>query len=406
MHDLPMPAPSSCTGSESHLVCVGASVRALACSAARAGWHVHAADLFGDRDLLSGVASFIRTAAPYPDSLVETALRFPDAPWCYTGALENHPDVVDRIAATRRLAGNPGSAIRMVRDHATLGPAVRRAGLAYPDTFTTARGLPVDGSFLRKPRASAGGRGIAPWYGNEDVTTDTGHLWQRRVDGAAWAVTFVCGRRHARIWGLSRQLVGCRWCHAGPFAYAGSISVRDAAVSHGVWTLCERLGAMLVAEFGLVGLVGVDIIIDRAEGVHVIEVNPRPTASMELVDRARGVSHAAAHLAACGVGSSAGEPDPVARPDTWGKAVLFASHDVVVDAHVDVRLATAAARWSRKDGWPAIADVPCLGARIAARRPLLTLFARGDTESSVHRTLRARATILTGAFSAGEAASL
>jgi predicted ATP-grasp superfamily ATP-dependent carboligase len=82
--------------------------------------------------------------------------------------------------------------------------------------------------------------------------------------------------------------------------------------------------------------------------------------------------------------------------------VLFAAHDVVVGARVDAELGRAHDRWSRADGWPAVADVPCTGTRIDARRPLVTLFARGDTGPSVRRTLRRRAAALTKIFSPGE----
>jgi predicted ATP-grasp superfamily ATP-dependent carboligase len=220
-------------------------------------------------------------------------------------------------------------------------------------------------------------------------------------------VALLCERHGARPWGFSRQLVGCRWCHAGAFAYCGSIAVPDGEVPAPVRDAGDRLGAMLVTTFGIVGLCGVDLVVDRGGHVHVIEVNPRPTASMELVDRARGVSHAAAHLAACALAAtvhvpSASVPSANVSAGTWGKAVLFAAHDVVVGARVDAELGRAHDRWSRADGWPAVADVPCTGTRIDARRPLVTLFARGDTGPSVRRTLRRRAAALTKIFSTGE----
>jgi predicted ATP-grasp superfamily ATP-dependent carboligase len=408
MPDLPTPQAVAGPGAGPHLVCVGASVRALACAATRAGWRVHAADLFGDRDLLAEVTTYTSAAAmPYPHGLADAAARFPVGPWCYTGALENHPELIDRIAAARPLAGNPGSVVRRVRDPMLLGPAVCEAGLGFPDTFASPAGLPADGSFLRKPRASAGGRDIAPWHGGTPEQPERDHVWQRRVDGDSWAVALLCERHGARPWGFSRQLVGCRWCHAGAFAYCGSIAVPDGEVPAPVRDAGDRLGAMLVTTFGIVGLCGVDLVVDRGGHVHVIEVNPRPTASMELVDRARGVSHAAAHLAACALAAtvhvpSASVPSANVSAGTWGKAVLFAAHDVVVGARVDAELGRAHDRWSRADGWPAVADVPCTGTRIDARRPLVTLFARGDTGPSVRRTLRRRAAALTKIFSPGE----
>ncbi len=50
----------------------------------------------------------------------------------YTGGLENHPDLVDRIRATRPLLGNPGSVLAEVRDPFQVGEVYRRAGISCP----------------------------------------------------------------------------------------------------------------------------------------------------------------------------------------------------------------------------------------------------------------------------------
>ena len=72
------------------LIIVGASARAFAQSARRAGLAVHAADLFADSDLCAVAASVARVPAErYPDGLLDLVAPFPAGPWCYTGALEN-----------------------------------------------------------------------------------------------------------------------------------------------------------------------------------------------------------------------------------------------------------------------------------------------------------------------------
>ncbi len=54
----------------------------------------------------------------------------------------------------------------------------------------------------------------------------------------------------------------------------------------------------LTQEFGLRGVNGIDLVIPDDLGVHLIEVNPRYTASMELVERAYGLNIFALHLEA------------------------------------------------------------------------------------------------------------
>lgn len=375
------------------LVVVGASVRAVACSAARAGWTVHAADLFADADLRAVADAAVRVTGGgphgYPRGLADAAARFPPAPWCYTGALENHPDLLAALAAARPLAGNGAAAVRAVRDHLRLAAALHEAGLAFPPTVTAPRGLPTDGSFLVKPCRSAGGRGIRPWRGGP---APGDHVWQRRVSGRSWSLAFLCANGRGRLWSVSRQLVGVPWCHARPFAYCGSIAVQPAALPARLRRDARRLGEMLADRFGLVGLVGADVVIDAAGRMHVVEINPRPTASMELGERTHGRSLAADHLAACGLTSSAAAAPagPTGDRDTWTKAVLFAPTPLRFTAARGRRLAARAAGWTAADGWSALADIPASDARLPAGTPVVTLFARGATAAACRGRLRRR----------------
>ena len=83
------------------LLILGASARAAAASAVRAGLAPRAIDLFADADLRA-----ICSAAQvddYPEGLFAAAIEAPAAPWMYTGGLENYPRLVDDLAARRPL---------------------------------------------------------------------------------------------------------------------------------------------------------------------------------------------------------------------------------------------------------------------------------------------------------------
>ena len=111
----------------------------------------------------------------------------------------------------------------------------------------------------------------------------------------------------------------------------------------------------LAAAFALRGLFGVDFVWD-GERAWTIEVNPRPTASLEAIEAAYGVGVFGAHLRAC-----AGELPQVEaeRAGAAGKAVLFATEDVVIGDSV---------RWLERG----VRDVPHPGERIAAGHPICT----------------------------------
>ena len=370
------------------LVVAGASVRAFAVSAARDGWSVHAADLFGDHDLRA-LARDVATISPYPAGLPAAIAGWPSAPLVYTGALENHPDLLAALAKPRPLAGCPAAGVRRVRDPDVLGPIVRDAGLEFPETRRDPPGLAADGSWLVKPLASAGGRGIRRWQGGEEREPAlAGVIWQRLVAGRSWSAGYLLAGGTARLLALSRQLVGRRWCRAGPFTYCGSLAIDPAKVVEPVGEQLRRLGDVLGGEFGLTGLVGVDLVIDPQRQVHLIEVNPRPTASLELVERATGLSLAAAHLAAFDFAPPPGEPRP--WRGTWAKAVLFAGRPLVCDKAVVATLLAERPGRAEPDDWPAVADIPMNGQTIPAGGPVCTVFATGETPPVALQRLRRR----------------
>ncbi len=383
MHDAPTP-----------LVVIGAAARAFTVSAARAGCRVYAADLFADLDLQAAAAATacVRDfAGGYPTGLVAAVRSFPEAAFCYVGALENHPAVIDAIARHRRLLGSPTAALAAVRDPWSLQRLVRNAGLASPECRADPAGLPRDGSFLAKPLAGAGGRGIVSWNTAARMPVHES-VWQQRILGAAWSASYIVSAADGRLIGASRQLSGLPWCQARPFAYCGSIDEPLDGVPTAVHRQFAALGPALAA-CGLRGAVGVDAIVDASDAVWVVEVNPRPCASMELIERATGLSLAAAHLAACGC-DGVEPPGHPATPLRWAKAVLYAPREFVVDS-AWLALVTAWQRdWSADTGQPSIADIPTPHRTVPAGGPVCTLFAAAPTPAAALDQLRERAAAL------------
>ncbi|MBM4010844.1 MAG: ATP-grasp domain-containing protein [Planctomycetes bacterium] len=376
------PAISTC-------VVVGASARSFAESAARAGWSVHAADLFGDRDLGAAATAAVRVGdGGYPRDLPAVVAGFPAGPCAYTGAVENHPEVIAALAEARPLAGCGAAAVRAVRDPIRLAEVVREAGLWFPETHGSPSGLPGDGTFLVKPLASAGGRGIRPWLGDAVQAARPGLCWQRRVRGAEWSVAFVADGRAATLVAAGRPATCRPACGARRFAYSGSLGVPLTQLTDALRAPLDLAGRRITAAFGLVGCFGIDAIVDRRGRIHVLEVNPRPTSSLELVERASGWSAAAGHLAACGWGRAA-EPPPAASDVVWGKAIVRMPRGASAP-HGDGILA-AAEPWTAADGLPAVADIPAAGVVPAVGGPLVTVFACGRTLPQVESLLRQRA---------------
>lgn len=390
------PVPKRC-------VVVGASVRAFVQSLARVGWLAHAADLFCDVDLVETALEVVRLGeagiASYPDGIPGVVSSFPEAACVYTGALENHPDVIAEIAAARPLAGCSADSIRRVRDPTLLATVVRDAGSRFPETHATPTGLPTDGSFLVKPRRSAGGRGVRHWRGGRLDRAGRDVVWQRLVHGDCRSASYVARRDGTHLIGSSLPLAGADWSGGRPFAYCGSVDAPLDGLPDGLRATFERLGTAVAAAFELKGLFGIDAIVDAAGDVHVLEVNPRPTASMELIERATGWPVAAAHLAACGCGAA--PPDGVAATEIWAKAVVLTPDPVSSASSLAEAIATFGAGWSAADGMAAVADIPPADEPPAPGTPLVTVFARAETHARAVATLRQRVIDLRRAAAAG-----
>jgi len=370
---------------------VGASTRSAAASAARGGFQPLAADLFADADLRR-IATATRIA-PYPEGLVDWMRIIEPPAWMYTGALENYPELVDQMAWIAPLWGNPGDVLVRIRSPWELAGVLKRAGLLFPETRETAEGLPLDNSWLVKSYRGASGSGVRAWNAElrdlGDSQAEGGDVcYQRRISGDPCAAIFVAADGIAELLGVTRQLIGEPWLGANGFQYAGSLGpwpVSDAARA----TLI-KLGNTLATEFELIGLFGVDFML-AGDDVWVLEVNPRYTASVEIVERMTGVSAIALHAAACGESSQVSRAgvSPTSNEAkncsdrAHGKAILFAKRDFVITDEF--------AEWSIEQSalepWPALGDVSPAGTPIAAGRPILTAFANDASIGNLERQL-------------------
>src|SRR5215471_13660301 len=103
--------------SDEHLIIVGASTRAAAFSALRAGLKPWCIDLFADADLRAKCPVMQIPRQQYPHGLAEMIRQHaPPGPWMYTGGLENYPQVLHEISQDRFLLGAGEITVQQVRD--------------------------------------------------------------------------------------------------------------------------------------------------------------------------------------------------------------------------------------------------------------------------------------------------
>ena len=338
----------------STLLLSGVSVRAFAESASAAGFRVEAIDAFGDLDLRA-VATFHALSGPYSAKAVSLRARGLCAThFAYTSNFENHPRELATLADDRILLGNTPEVLRRVRDPFALARAL-------PTAPAVRDSVPENGGrWLVKPRRSGGGHAIAEWRPGAPIPRNS--VLQERIPGVPGSIVFAADGRSVCPLGFTRQLV------AADFRYIGNILVPpiDEAIA---------LAEIVTREFGLVGVNGIDFIMNGGHPIP-IEVNPRYTAAMELVERLYGISIARVHVDACGGKLPSFSPEP--RRATIGKAIVYAKINTVMGD---------TASWLADSS---VRDIPMPGSRIPAGRPICTVFAEGRTVAECELALTRR----------------
>jgi uncharacterized protein len=365
-----------------NLLILGASARAAAFSALRAGLQPWCADLFADADLQAHCSISCIAALEYPQAFRAAIRKDVTGPWLFTGGLENHSRLIDEWSTLRTLWGNTGAAIRRARDPGFWPALLGRAGCPCPATRTVAGRYLDEGRWLVKPVAGAGGTGIHLWNSSRPARRV---YFQQHIAGPAYSAVFVGDGTTARLLGVTRQLVGEAWLHAGPFRYCGSFG--PSAIGPPLADMLRQLGHILAEGCGLRGLFGVDWVLHDGQP-YPVEINPRYTASIEVLEYATGLSALNEHRAIfdATAGPSPGSGGDRSYPKVVGKAILFADRALSFphDGPWLAALRQPPSAWQV----PGFGDVPHPGDRIEARRPILTLFAEAESETECEVRLR------------------
>jgi len=202
--------------------------------------------------------------------------------------------------------------------------------------------------------------------------------FQKRIEGQHASVIFSLGDVWTTTLGMTAQWVGASAARAAKFQYAGSYAIGQ-TIPPAIQEQIKSLAHVLANQFQLRGLVGVDLVLD-SQRAWIVEINPRYTASVEVIERNSGVSAIEAHVAACqGTlcterGLDCEKKENPADP-SHGKAILYAKQEVVINA-VFFTWAMTQAGYGLDSR---LADIPELGSRIPSGRPVLTLFASAPT---------------------------
>lgn len=223
-----------------------------------------------------------------------------------------------------------------------------------------------------------------------------GELWQEFVAGIPMSISFCVNPKGIEVFSVCRQLIGRAWCRAKEFSFCGAVELSNIGLQQDMVVRLLQFANALVERAGLTGLFGVDFILPRNTAGNplrkpiILEVNPRPTATMELAERRTGRSYAGVHLSSQGFLQPTKLMVSTCEQDVcWGKAIVFANKPVCISSVFSRHLSGCASFMEEQSfGWPMVADWPRCGTVIRAGHPIATIFASASTPRHVLRRLR------------------
>ncbi|AYO82921.1 ATP-grasp domain-containing protein [Methylobacterium brachiatum] len=353
------------------------SGRALAEAARRAGLRPFVADLFGDSDTLALSEAYRPLPGRFGSRIAAdaTLAAIDDLAACAGSRLsivlgsgfEDAPDLVARIAGRHRLIGADADAVAALKDPLGFAALCDRFRIPHPAIATGP--LPDPSGWLLKRIGGSGGSHIRPATRGP---APEGHYVQARAPGRPHALNFLADGRTMQVLAVTEQ-----WCAPSPirpYRYGGALAGAAAEAPPLPEPLLQAVAAAvesLIAATGLRGLGSADFLADET-GWWLTEINPRPGATLDILDR-RSTPLLAAHIEASLGAMPALGPQPA---DAAAAQICYADreHAPVPDCP-----------------WPDhVRDRPRPGTVVRRDAPLCTVLALGADRQAALDSLKTR----------------
>ncbi len=333
---------------EGELLLVASSARFLAEPAAARRLAFSAVDGFADAEVRSSARCALRV--PLTDrgleveaarSACERLLNERRLSGAVVGpGLDAHPALIAWLARRLEVHGNAPEVFALCRDRLRFVERLRRLGVPCPGEGA---GVPA----LSK-RVGAGGAQV------DFSVPRRGTYRQAYLPGVATSHLFLANRTGIASVGWNTQWQS-RHDEARPFCYGGAVN--RSALSEALRENTEDYAARLARELSLTGVNGVDYMLCGDE-LYLLELNPRPSATMQLYEDDVGTLFAA-HLEACRSPRSPLPGLPASPPRAH--AVLYAPFPLAIPSDFD---------------WPdGACDLPAGALRLERGEPVCTLTA-------------------------------
>jgi len=358
------------------IVIAALSARALAAAAHRAGYRLLVADLFRDLDtrrlanrsvqvdgdLTRGITSEALDVAL--EALLSREAHKPVG-WTYGSGFEDRPGLIARIGKRIPVLGNQAAQVTSVKNPVEFFALLEDLSIPHPEVSFVPPRDPR--GWLVKRVAASGGAHVRAMR-NHDQRSE-GCYFQRRTRGRPVSALFLANGARAVTLGFSEQWpspAGPR----SPFRYGGA--AQPATLTGAFVETMTEVVHKIAGAVGLRGLNSADFLV-REQGFDLLEINPRPGASLDIHDLNRDVPLFDLHCR-----SIEGH-----LPTNWRHANRAAACSVVYARRRIV--VPDAFRWPR---WSA--DRPPPMTEIGRGEPVCTILARGGNTNDARRTVLRR----------------
>ena len=301
-----------------YILIVASSGRMLAQAAKNAGYKPLVIDLFADLDTQYYAEAFKRVPSLAEKHLAQAADYFIEhyavAHIIYGSGFEYYPESLRYLGGRLLVLGNLPDTFVKLHDKAVFFSSLDKLNIPYPDVCFCA---PVRAdNWLVKPMQGQGGLGVKRFQSEDPA--DSAVYWQKYQAGTQHSVLFLGDGREAQVIGFNTQ-------------WTVSLSESQEFIFSGIINSCDLLNEQkelitdwlkkLVPVFALKGLNSLDFI-QAGDKSFVLEINPRPSASMQLYD---------ADLLNRHIKASQGElTDDCLHTGYTGYQVVYAKQDVII----------------------------------------------------------------------------
>lgn len=354
------------------ILIVAGSGRMLAQAAKKAGLKPLVVDLFADLDTQGYAEDFLKIKslseqdlAPAVDYFIE---RYAVAHVIYGSGFEGHPESLRYLNSRLIVLGNHPDVFARQMDKPAFFSMLDELNIPHPEVAFSAPAC-TDG-WLIKPMQGQGGIGIKRYFADNEVKSLV--YWQKFQSGTPHSVLFLADGQQAQVVGFNSQWL-VRLSETQEFVFSGVVNCTGLPDKHKA--LVSGWLEQLVPAFGLKGLNSLDFIY-AGECSYVLEINPRPSASMQLYDEDLLVRHIQACEGTVGAASAALTPEigRLKPPPQIGYQVVYAEQDLTVPVQFE---------------WPPwCMDLPKPGDRCRAGQPICSIIAHQKNSQSAVEQLR------------------